>query len=1103
MNWLFPLRRIIPLALLLLSLPFAAVMHMWDIHHANQEIVQQLTASATHSGAQLTAMLRGPLTQDDWAAARHMLQSAGTTPDLRWAVVADAQDHVVLSTDDRLLQRNAATLPGAPPAALIAAARHRRMVRTGLSADRDMLWAIYPLPLPQHAGSGALILTFDSSTLKQSARTEAMEHAVSSVGGSLLLAALIWFYLRLAVVNRIERLTAAIGDWRSGEQELPSIGGHDEIAQLADQFTTLTRELAEQNRQLHALFERSFQFIGLLAPDGTVLDVNDLALEFADTDKENVIGRKFWSTPWWAHDSAGQQRLQQDVAAAATGTHIRRDATHIAPGGVAHYVDFSLRPIRNQHGQVQWLLAEGHDVTPLKEAERRSRRLSAFYATLSHTNTAIVRSRSTAELFPLICRVAIEQGGLKGAWIGMRDPKGHSIDSVASAGIDADYLANLGLSFDLDDPRSKGPTIAALSMGHNYISNDFLNDPRTAPWHDQARAAGIRASASLPLYRRNEVVGALTLYAAESGLFTPDLIGLLDEMAQDISFALDNFERQEELQLAATVFDSSRELITITDPEGFILSVNRAFTDITGYAVGEVVGRHIRFLKSGRHEAAFYHKMWQAIGSAGYWQGELWNRRKNGELYPAWVSISAVRNEKGEVNKYISVSSDITESKQAEDRIRYLAYFDPLTDLPNRTLLRDRTEQLLLTARREQRSAALFYLDVDNFKNINDSLGHLTGDQLLQEVARRITHALEGTDAAGRLGGDEFLIILGKADATTAMHTAQRLLSDIAQPYAAGEVPLNITASIGIALFPRDGEDFDELHKNADVAMYKAKALGRNRYHFFTPELNNAAMERLTLENALRSALGNGELVLHYQPQVQIDSGHIFGVEALLRWSHPQLGAVPPGRFIPIAEETSLIGAIGEWVMFEACRQAKAWQEAGLPPIAVAVNASTRQFSLNDMYQTVSRALEETGLTPELLEVEITESLLAQDIETTLEVLRRIKALGVRIAVDDFGTGYSSLAYLKRFPIDKLKIDQSFVRDLETDLDDRAIAAGVVNLGHSLGLTVIAEGIETEQQRQLLHGLGCDEAQGYLFSRPLAADTLAELLRNHFTAESR
>lgn len=1098
MSWLFPLRRIIPLALLLLSLPFAAVMYAWEIHQADQAIVRQLTARATHDGDQLTAMLRDPLSHGDWGAARHMLRSADTTPDMRWAVVTDAQGRVILSTDDHLLQHDATTLTDAPPPEMINAASRHRTARTTLSTDRNMLWTIHPLALPQQAGKGALILTFDSSALKQAAQTQATELAVSSIGGSLLLAVLIWIYLRFALVSRIERLTGAIQNRRFDAQDIPYIGGHDEIAQLAHQFTALTRELAEQNRQLHALFERSFQFIGLLTPDGTMLDVNDLALEFADVDKESVVGRKFWSTPWWSHDPDGQQQLQQDIVAAAAGAHIRRSATHVAPSGIAHYIDFSLRPIRNQFGQVQWLLAEGHDVTPLKEAERHSRRLSAFYATLSHTNMAIARSHSVGELFPLICRIAVEQGGLKGAWIGMRDPKSPLIAPIASAGIDPDYLADLGLSLDPDDPHGNGPTVTALRVGRNYICNDFLHDPHTVPWHERARASGIRSSAAFPLRRHNEVVGTLNLYASEPGLFTTDLISLLDEMVQDISFALDNFERQDELQLAATVFDSSRELITITDPEGFIISVNRAFTDVTGYTPGEVVGRHIRFLKSGRHENAFYQRMWQSINRDGYWQGELWNRRKNGELYPAWVSISAVYNEAGEINKYISVSSDITESKQAEDRIRYLAYFDPLTDLPNRTLLRDRTEQLLLAARHEQHSAALLCLDIDNFKNINDSLGHMIGDQLVQEVARRVVQAMDVGATVGRLGGDEFLIVLGEADATGAMHAAQQLLNDIAQPYAAGEIPLNITASIGITLFPRDGENFDELHKNADIALYKAKELGRNRYHFFTPELNNAALERLTLENALRSALGNGELMLHYQPQVQIDNGRIFGVEALLRWSHPQLGAVSPARFIPIAEESGLIGAIGEWVMFEACRQAKAWQEAGLPPVAVAVNASTRQFSLSDMYQTVRRVLEETGVAPELLEVEITESLLAQDLEKTLEVLRRIKALGVHIAVDDFGTGYSSLAYLKRFPIDKLKIDQSFVRDLETDLDDRAIAAGVVNLGHSLGLTVIAEGIETEEQRQLLHGLGCDEAQGYLFSRPQPPDVLTEQLRNHF-----
>ncbi len=1124
MNWLYPLRRLIPLALVLSSLPLLALIYVLEIRQAEQDIRNQLGQRAVHTGNQLSLLLRDALNQDDRESVRRILQSVVTQPHLRWAALVDNTDTVVLSTDYRLLQRQLASLPDAPATAMMDSARQTLTEQRAFSADGKVLRAVFPLRLSLATGElrtsriGALLLSYDSTELHTAAHHSALQKVAVTFTGAVLIAALFWLYLHFFLVQRIERLTSAIQGWRNQQDALPDIGGHDEIALLSQQFSRLAHRLAVQNRDL-------------------------------------------------------------------------------------------------------------------QQAEQHSRRLSAFYATLSHTNTVIVRSTSPGELLPRICAIAIENSGLKGAWIGFADAATGLIQPVASSGMPPEYLADLRISLDATLPEGQGPTATAIRQGSHYLCNDFLHNPHTAAWHERARQAGFHASAAFPLRREGQVIGSLNLYAGEVGMFSDDLVHLLDEMALDISFALDNFLREErrqqaeeglarrsyelnervkelrclldasdvmaqhaltleemlrqivarippalqypeqswarivldgqeytssdargdcaitapitrqgraigmieaghhnhavtagtvpflaeeqtlltmlaeqigrlygqqladeQLHLSALVFDNSRELIVITDADARIISVNQAFTKVTGYDADEVIGQHIRTIKSGRQDKPFYENMWHTITTAGYWQGELWNRRKNGELYPALASISAVRDAQGRASKYISVSTDITEFKQAEDRIRYLAYYDPLTELPNRTLLRDRAEQALNQASRLQAGAALLFLDLDHFKTINDSLGHLSGDTLLQEVTQRIRAALRQSDTVGRLGGDEFLIMLGRSDAASAAHVAHNLLNRISQPFVTEGHTLTVTASIGIALYPDDGKDFDELHKNADISMYKAKELGRNRYHFFTPELNNSAMERLTLENALRDALGQNQFTLHYQPQIDLASDRVIGVEALLRWTHPEMGAISPAKFIPIAEDSGLIGKIGAWVLREACRQAKAWQDAGLPPMVVAVNVSTRQFSLSDIQGLVRQALDDSGLAPEYLEVEITESLLAQDLEYTLDALNHINTLGVQIAVDDFGTGYSSLAYLKRFPLHKLKLDQSFVRDLEQDADDRAIASGVVNLGHSLGLEVIAEGVETQAQLDILRALGCDEVQGYLYSRPLPAADLAAWL---------
>lgn len=552
---------------------------------------------------------------------------------------------------------------------------------------------------------------------------------------------------------------------------------------------------------------------------------------------------------------------------------------------------------------------------------------------------------------------------------------------------------------------------------------------------------------------------------------------------------------EERNNLAAAVFDNSGESVLIADTDKTILMVNQAFSRMTGYAPEEILGTSSRMLRSDRHDEGVYEDIAKTALRDGAWQGEIWRTRKNGEVYPAMVTVSVVRDKNGTFTHYVMQETDISAQKEFEQRISHLAYRDSLTGLPNRSLLRDRVEQSIAIAHREGGTMALLFIDLDHFKNINDSLGHAVGDRLLKEIAQRLANAIREMDTVGRLGGDEFLVLLPDADADAAAHVAQKLLEECARPVVIETHSLAVTPSVGIAMYPKDGANFDELLKTADTAMYRAKDEGRNGYRFYTPEMNQAVFQRMVLESSLRRAIENREFVLHYQPKFELLHHTLVGVEALIRWHQPEMGMVSPAQFIPVAEESGLIEAIGKWVLEEACRQIKAWRDEGLPPLRVAVNFSARQFAARNIRELVTETLKKTGLPGDGLEMEITESLLAQDMEYTLEVLLSLKKLGVYVAVDDFGTGYSSLSYLKRFPIDRLKIDQSFVRDLVTDGDDRAIATAVVTLGHSLGIRVIAEGVETAQQMEILRSMGCDEVQGYYLGRPIPADEMTVALR--------
>jgi len=544
------------------------------------------------------------------------------------------------------------------------------------------------------------------------------------------------------------------------------------------------------------------------------------------------------------------------------------------------------------------------------------------------------------------------------------------------------------------------------------------------------------------------------------------------------------------LRQAAAVFEATQEGLLVTDDKGMILHVNPSFQRITGYSADEVVGRNPSMLKSGRQDDAFYQRMWQALNAEGLWCGEIWNRRKSGEVYPQWQHICAVHDEQGRLTHYVAVFSDLSSIKRSQHELDFLAHHDPLTGLPNRLLLRERIEQALARAEREQGSGALLLLDLDHFKHVNDSLGHSAGDQLVKTVAERLRGCLDEHASLARLGGDEFAVVLESQQPHHASSLAQRLLEAMHAPFEVQGQPIYISASMGVSLFPDDARDVDHLLRHADAALFQAKASGRNLYAFYTPELTARARSHVQVEAALRQALEHDELRVYYQPVHDLASGQVVGVESLVRWQHPQRGLVPPCEFIPVAEECGLIAAIDAWVLDQACRQMRQWLDDGVALDFVAVNLSSRLFGRDGLEQRVARALQESGLQPRHLELEVTESAIMQNIDQSVALLQRLRALGVQLAIDDFGTGYSSLMRLKRMPVQKLKIDQGFVAGLPGDAEDAAIARAIIALARSMGLSVVAEGIERPDQAAFLLDHACDFGQGYWYGRPQPADEL-------------
>jgi diguanylate cyclase (GGDEF)-like protein/PAS domain S-box-containing protein len=636
-----------------------------------------------------------------------------------------------------------------------------------------------------------------------------------------------------------------------------------------------------------------------------------------------------------------------------------------------------------------------------------------------------------------------------------------------------------------------------------------LHAPAMAHW-DVARGGALVAGLPPPLAAllRDELGAALA--AAEPRALEFALAGgpepqffemriLPDQDAEAILVVRDiSRRRQTETQqrLSAKVFDACNEAILISDAANQIISVNHAFETITGYRAADVIGHDWSMLAGAHGQRAPFREMWNSMRESGSWQGELPNQRQNGQDYPAWYSVSQVCDPHGQLENTIAIFSDISARKQQEQRIAYLAYHDELTGLPNRRLFADRVEVAVARAKRDEAGIAVLFVDVDRFKNINDSLGHTAGDELLKLVSQRLLSAVRAGDTVSRMGGDEFVLLcpVGASDVQVAMR-ADAILQELARPFHVFDMPLHVTASMGIACYPQDGATPDHLIRNADAAMYRAKEGGRNTYRFYTAELNADILGRLQMEMDLRRALREDEFVLYFQPQVDAVSGALCGAEALIRWRDPVHGLIPPNRFIPIAEEAGLIEPIGAWVLRESCRQLQLWRAQGLGALPIAVNVSARQFKQADFVATVAALVHSCAVDPSMIELELTESMLMADVGLTAAKLHELKRLGFSIAIDDFGTGFSSLHYLRHFPIDVLKIDQSFVREIFEDGATLAIVDAIIALAGALGMRSVAEGVETEPQQTILRERGCQTIQGYLVARPMPAPEFTDWVR--------
>lgn len=770
--------------------------------------------------------------------------------------------------------------------------------------------------------------------------------------------------------------------------------------------------------------------------DGCLLEVNKAFEDQIGLSFDEVVGKTAPDLNIWGIQGVGPDLLQR-----AQTTSIRNlEMSFLRSNGQAFTGLISAEPF--QLDTTEALVVVVRDITQLKETQQQLQTSEEKFAKAFHASPdGLLLSRQSDGLL-----IEVNEGF-------------SNLTGFTSASSLDQSAMDLGIWVDLNERKQ----MLELMQRDGFV-RDFICHIRRAD--GQIRLCEV-SSRPLPI-------------GDEDCMLT---------IARDIT---ERQQMQEKLQQAATVFESTAEGVLITDTRQNISAVNRAFSEITGYSEAEALGHTPRLLASGLHDSAFYAAMWHQLTAHGHWQGEISNRRKNGEVYPSWLTISAVRNHEQLITHFVAVFADISSLKLAQARLDYQAHHDPLTGLPNRTLFENRLQAALNGQQESGRQGAVLFLDLDRFKHINDSLGHPVGDLLLKDIAVRLKQQLRDVDTVARLGGDEFIILLpGLQQPGDAQHLANKLLDCFTPPFQAGEHEFFISASIGTSLYPQDGTDVATLVKNADAAMYRSKAKGRNRVESYTRDLTVQANERVALEHELRRAIEREELSLYYQPKRSLLTQELIGAEALIRWHHPTLGDVPPEHFIALAEENGTILQIGDWVLEQACRQLHAWQEAFDDFGPLSVNLAGAQLRHPNLLSRIEQLLRDYRLEPGCLQLEITENFIMSQAEEALGVLHQLKRLGVQLAIDDFGTGYSSLSYLKRLPLDFLKIDQSFVRGLPDDPHDVAIVRAIIALGHSMQFTIIAEGVETPAQQTFLAAEGCEQMQGYIVSLPLPPELFA------------
>ncbi|MDR3741116.1 MAG: EAL domain-containing protein [Terracidiphilus sp.] len=973
-------------------------------------------------------------------------------------------------------------------------------------------------------------------------------------------------------------------------------------------------------QRLTQLSKYANDIVLLFDESGIIIEANDRAVEAYGFALSELVGKhvdllRAPGTDW---------RADWDEIRRTGG--MRHERAHLRADGSQFPVEISWRRIDNEGG---WLVQSiVRDISARRKAEQQITHLKDVYAALSQTNQCIVRVSDRHELFKSVCDIAIRFGHFRLAWIGIVDDATTDLIIEGAAGPDIVYLDGLHVSANPNSPLSIGPTGQAVITDSPFIANNLPELLNTSPWRNRMGVHGLKSSAAFPLHCKDKCIGALTVYSNELGFFSQDLIDLLTETADDISFALsriasDEEKQQLELEVAtsnarlAGIIEGSRNAVAavdssmrvtqwnrehaslmqhafgivmqtgmdfgtyltdsnsqvrmianamqratqgeaiqkewsafiggkefffesyfaplldasgrsigafhidrdvtehrrmqenlrklniaveqspitvvITNLDGIIEYVNPAFTASSGYTAEEVLGKNPRVLKSGEMSTEEYRALWNTISSGNPWTGIFHNRRKDGSLYWEEAAIAPVRDSDGIIRQYIAIKHDITARLEAEERATFLAFHDPLTHLPNRGLVKSTIGRALVSAQAHQSKAALLSIDVDNFKKVNESLGFLIGDKLLQALALRLSSALSPNDALCRLGGDEFLVVLSDLKDTPEIEQrADAIMRAVDEPFEIDSFELTLKLSIGVAVYPDDGADSDALQQNADLALYFAKKSGRNCYRLFSSQMEGDAHEYVTLLNGLRRALEHQEFRLVYQPQVKLSDGSIVGAEALLRWDHPTLGPIRPDRFISIAENSGLIFEIGKWVVEEACRQAADWKQRGISGMRVAVNLSAVQLRRAGLPEIVQHALSAAGLEPTELSLELTESALVENKGNASAILKQLREMGVHLSLDDFGTEYSSFAYLRSFQLNELKIDQSFIRGIRTNPGDESIVRSIVEVAKGFNLTTVAEGVEDEATLEVVRRAGCDIVQGYYFAKPMGPEALLE-----------